>query len=64
MKTENLEKALQSFDLLKQDIRAAHTDAVYSENRFAETSVFSILEMITAIEPKIRRAGVDAGIIK
>ena len=41
MKTENLMKACDSFDFFFSEIRSAHTDAVNSDNQFAEIALFS-----------------------
>ena len=64
MKTENLEKALQTFALLRDELRAAHRDAANSDNLFAESAIFALLEMSSAFAIKLTRAGVDAGLDK
>ena len=44
MKTDNLMKACDSFSFYFSEIREAHTDAVNSENQFAEIALFSLIE--------------------
>jgi len=62
MEKENLIKALHSAQLLTQDIREAHTDAVDSENPFAEIAIFDLLEVATSLEQKLKRIVAAAGV--
>jgi hypothetical protein len=63
MKTENLTKAYHSFDFFFQELREAHTDAVNSENQFAEIALFSLIEEAVKLQTKlsvIREAAAQA----
>ena len=55
MKTENLTKACDSFAFFFSELREAHTDAVNSENPFAEIAVFSLIEDAAKLEAKLER---------
>lgn len=55
MKTENLMKASDSFEFFFSELRAAHTDAVNSDNQFAEIALFSLIEQAAKIQPKLAR---------
>ena len=55
MKTENLTKACDSFDFFFSKLREAHTDAVNSENEFAEIALFSLIEQAAKMQPKLAR---------
>lgn len=59
MKTENLKKAYASAQILAREIREAHTDAVNSENQFAEIAIFDLIEPSVELEQKLKRL-VDA----
>ncbi|SPE60091.1 hypothetical protein SBV1_370075 [Verrucomicrobia bacterium] len=67
MKTENLTKAYHSFDFFFQELREAHTDAVNSENQFAEAALFSLLEEAVKLQTKltvIRETATQANAVK
>lgn len=55
MKTENLMKACDSFDCFFSELREAHTDAVNSENQFAEVVIFSLIEQAAKMQAKLNR---------
>jgi hypothetical protein len=55
MKTENLMKACDSFDFFYSELREAHTDAVNSENQFAEFALFGLIEDAAKIQTKLNR---------
>jgi hypothetical protein len=55
MKTENLMKACDSFAFFFAELREAHTDAVNSENPFAEIPLFSLIEDAAKIQTKLNR---------
>jgi hypothetical protein len=55
MKTENLMKACDSFDFCFSELREAHTDAVNSDNRFAEIAIFSLIESAAKMHTKLAR---------
>lgn len=55
MKTENLMKACNSFDLFFSELREAHTDAVNSENQFAEIVIFSLIEKAAEMSNQLSR---------
>jgi hypothetical protein len=55
MKTENLTKACGSFDRFFSELREAHTDAVNSENQFAEVALFSLIEEAAKMQAKMYR---------
>ena len=55
MKTENLTKACDSFERFFSELREAHTDAVNSENQFAEVALFSLIEEAARIKTKLDR---------
>lgn len=55
MKTENLTKACDSFSFFASELREAHTDAVNSENQFAELALFSLIEDAVKLETKLFR---------
>lgn len=55
MKTENLTKACDSFDFFFSELREAHTDAVNSDNQFAEIALFSLIESAAKMQTKLAR---------
>ena len=55
MRTENLLKCCDSFDFFFAELREAHTDAVNSENEFAEIALFSLIEEAAKMQPKLAR---------
>jgi hypothetical protein len=55
MRTENLNLALQAAQTLALNIREAHTDAVNSENRFAEIALFDLISASWTMELRIKR---------
>ncbi len=55
MKTENLIKACDSFELFFSQLREAHTDAVDSDNQFAEIVVYSMIERAAEISNQLAR---------
>ena len=55
MKTENLLKCCDSFDFFFAELREAHTDAVNSENEFAEIALFSLIEEAAKMQPRLAR---------
>jgi len=55
MKTENLIKACDSFAFFFSELREAHTDAVNSENQFAEIAIFSLIEQAAKMQTKLSR---------
>jgi hypothetical protein len=55
MKTENLMKGCDSFDLFFSELREAHTDAVNSDNQFAEIALFSLIESAAQINTQLAR---------
>ncbi len=55
MKTENLMKACDSFDFFFSELREAHTDAVNSDNQFAEVALFSLIESAAKMQTKLNR---------
>jgi hypothetical protein len=55
MKTKNLTKACDSFDRFFSELREAHTDAVNSENQFAEVALFSMIEGAATMQTKLNR---------
>ena len=55
MNTENLMKACDSFDSFFSELREAHTDAVNSENQFAEIALFSLIEQAAQINNQLAR---------
>jgi len=55
MKTENLIKAADSFAFFFSELREAHTDAVNSDNQFAEVALFSLIEDAAKLEAKLAR---------
>lgn len=55
MKTENLLKACDSFDRFFSELREAHTDAVNSDNQFAEIAVFSLIEQAAKLSNQLAR---------
>ena len=62
MKTENLTKAYYSAQFVALEIREAHTDAVNSENQFAEIALFDLIEASVKLEQKLKRL-VDAAAV-
>jgi len=62
MKTENLTKAYHSAQFMAREIREAHTDAVNSENQFAEIALFDLIEASVKLEQKLKRL-VDAAAV-
>jgi hypothetical protein len=54
MNPENLIKAHQSIELAVADLRAALTDAIYSDNRFAEITVRHALEDAAILEWRLK----------
>jgi hypothetical protein len=55
MRTENLTKACDSFDLFFKELREAHADSVNSENQFAEIALFSLIESAARMQTKLAR---------
>ena len=55
MKIENLMKACDSFDLFFKELREAHTDAVNSDNQFAEIAIFSLIEQASRFGQQLAR---------
>lgn len=55
MKTENLTKACNSFDFFFSELRESHTDAVNSDNQFAEIALFSLIESAAQMQTKLAR---------
>lgn len=55
MKTENLMKACDSFDFFFAELREAHTDAVNSDEQFAEVALFSLIESAAKMQTKLNR---------
>ncbi len=55
MKADNLKKACDSFDFFFSELREAHTDAVNSENQFAEVALFSLIESAAKMQTKLNR---------
>jgi hypothetical protein len=55
MKTENLMKACDSFAFFFSELREAHTDAVNSDNQFAEIAMFSLIEDAAKMQTKLER---------
>lgn len=55
MTTENLLKACDSFNFFFSELREAHTDAVDSENQFAEIALFSMIEDAAKMQTKLNR---------
>ena len=53
MKTENLTKALQTFAMFYSELRESHTDAVTSENQFAEIAIFDLIEKAAELRTKL-----------
>lgn len=56
MKTENLFKACDSFTSFQSELQEAHTDAVNSDNEFAEITLFELLELAAVLRIKLARA--------
>ena len=55
MKTENLLKCCDSFEFFFSELREAHTDAVNSDNQFAEITLFSLIEPAAKMQTKLAR---------
>ena len=55
MRTENLEKACNSFESFFGALREAHTDAVNSDNQFAEIALFALIESAAKMQTKLAR---------
>ena len=55
MKTENLTKACDSFEFFFSELRETHTDAVHSDNNFAEIALYSLLEDTAKLKTKLNR---------
>ena len=55
MKSKNLLKCCDSFDFFFAELRKAHTDAVNSENEFAEIVIFSLIEEAAKMQPRLAR---------
>ena len=55
MKTENLLKCCDSFEFFFSELREAHTDAVNSDNQFAEIALFSLIEPAAKMQTKLAR---------
>jgi hypothetical protein len=55
MITENLMKACDSFDFFFRELREAHTDAVNSDEQFAEVALFSLIESAAKMQTKLSR---------
>ena len=56
MKSENLNKAHDSFELFLKQLRAAHTDAIEAEEGFGEILIFNLLHQSTEIGWQLARA--------
>lgn len=54
MKTENIEKAHQTSEVLRNDLRKAFGDAIDSGNQFAEIVILDVLKKATELESKIK----------
>jgi hypothetical protein len=61
MKTKNLTKAFQTAQFLAREIREAHTDAVNSENPFAEIAIFDLIAQSVELENKLARLAEAGG---
>jgi hypothetical protein len=61
MNTENLTKAFESAQFLAREIREAHTDAVNSDNQFAEIAIFDLIETSVKLEQSLERLMYAAG---
>lgn len=55
MKTENLNKACESFELFLTQLRNAHADAVDSGNDFAEIAVVALVEEAAKLQLRLAR---------
>ena len=55
MTTENLMKACDTYDQFVKELRAAHSDAVNSDNQFAEIAVFSLIEQAAKLGNQLAR---------
>lgn len=56
MKTENLNKAYDSFEAFLKQLRAAHNDARHSGDGFAELLIFNLLHQSAEIGWQLARA--------
>jgi hypothetical protein len=56
MKSENLRKASNSFELYLKQLRAAHTDAIECDDGFAELLIFNMLHDSAEIGWQLERA--------
>lgn len=56
MKTENLNKAYDSFEAFLKQLRAAHNDARDSGDGFAEILIFNLLHQSAEIGWQLARA--------
>jgi hypothetical protein len=54
VKTENLNKACESFEIFASVLREAHTDAVNSGSQSAEAALFSLIEAAVKLDAKLR----------
>ena len=55
MRTENLEQACNSFESFFGVLRESHTDAVNSDNQFAEIALSSLIESAAKMQTKLAR---------
>ena len=46
---------MNGYDFFFQELREAHTDAVNSENQFAEIALFSLIEEAAKMQTKLAR---------
>jgi hypothetical protein len=56
MKSENLNKACDTYDQFQKQLRLAHTDAIETGDRFAEIFIFNLLHDSTKIGYELGRA--------
>ena len=56
MKSENLTKAHATFEAFLKQLRASHTDAIESEDGFAELVIFNLLHDSAEIGWQLARA--------
>ena len=55
MKSENMLKAHDAFVSFEKLLRAAHTDAIESEDKFAEILIWNTLEEIVSVDWRLKR---------
>lgn len=53
--TENLLKACDSFGFFFAELREAHTDAVNSDNQFAEIALYTLIEKAADLRTLLAR---------